>query len=128
MRAQLGELCAQCRDIVLEGVDAIVARARLGSADSVKCRWRIDGLWFARPQNPSGQGSRPLLWIQTDDGAFTDKTNNQMLAAFPGVTGDGGARTITNTGAGGATATQATRVGAPATAATLKRFLVGPKE
>lgn len=87
-----------------------------------------DGLWFARPQNPSGQGARPLLWIQTDDGAFTDRTNNQMLAAFPGTTGDGGTRTITNTGNGGATATQTTRVGAPATAATLKRFLVGPKE
>jgi len=86
-----------------------------------------DGLWFSRPQNPSGL-VRPLLWIQTDDGAFTDKTNNQMLAALPGTVGDGGAKTITNTGSGGATATQATRVGAAATAATLKRFLVGPKE
>jgi hypothetical protein len=86
-----------------------------------------DGLWFSRPQNPSGQ-VKPLLWIQTDDGAFTDRTNNQMLAALPGVTGDGGTRTITNTGSGAATATQMTRVGAAATAATLKRFLVGPKE
>lgn len=86
-----------------------------------------DGLWFSRPQNASGQG-KPLLWIQTDDGAFTDRTNNQMLAAFPGVTGDGGTRTITNVGAGGATAQQTTRVGAAATTATLKRFLVGPKE
>ncbi|OYX08025.1 MAG: phosphatase [Sphingomonadales bacterium 32-68-7] len=86
-----------------------------------------DGLWFSRPQNPSGL-IRPLLWIQTDDGAFTDRTNNQMLAALPGPTGDGGARTITNVGSGGATATQATRVGAAATAATLKRFLVGPIE
>ncbi len=48
-----------------------------------------------------------------------------MLAALPGTVGDGGARTITNTGSGGATATQATRVGAAASAATLKRFLVG---
>jgi hypothetical protein len=86
-----------------------------------------DGLWFARPQNPAGQ-VRPLLWIQTDDGAFTDVTNCMMLAALPGTVGDGGPRTITNVGAGGATATQATRVGAAATAATLKRFLVGPKE
>jgi hypothetical protein len=86
-----------------------------------------DGLWFSRPQNPAGL-VRPLLWIQTDDGAFTDKTNNQMLAALPGVTGDGGTRTITNVGSGGATATQTTRVGAAATAATLKRFLIGPKE
>jgi hypothetical protein len=58
----------------------------------------------------------------------TDRTNNQMLAALPGTTGEGGTRTITNTGSGGATATQTTRVGAAATAATLKRFLVGPKE
>ena len=86
-----------------------------------------DGLWFSRPQNASGQVA-PLLWIQTDDGAFTDVTNCMMLAALPGAVGDGGAKTITNTGAGGATATQATIVGAAATAATLKRFLVGPKE
>jgi hypothetical protein len=84
-----------------------------------------DGLWFARPQNPSGVG-RPLLWIQTDDGAFTDRTNNQMLAALPGRVGDGGARTITNTN--GTTATQATFVGAAASAATLRRFLTGPLE
>ncbi len=86
-----------------------------------------DGLAFSRPQNPAGQ-LRPLLWIQTDDGAFTDVTNCMMLAALPGTVGDGGTKTLTNTGTGGATATQATRVGAGATGATLKRFLVGPKE
>lgn len=84
-----------------------------------------DGLWFSRPTNASGL-VKPLLWIQTDDGAYTDVTNCMMLAAMPGTVGDGGARTITNTGTGGATATQATRVGAAPTAATLKRFLVGP--
>lgn len=86
-----------------------------------------DGLWFSRPTNPAGQ-AKPLLWMQTDDGAYTDVTNCMMLAALPGKVGDGGARTITNTGNGGATATQATRVGAAPTAATLKRFLVGPLE
>ncbi|MBB5710722.1 PhoX family protein [Sphingomonas xinjiangensis] len=84
-----------------------------------------DGLWFARNTNPSGQ-VKPLLWLQTDDGAYTDVTNCMMLAAIPGTVGDGGARTITNTAANGATAAQATRVGAAPTAATLKRFLVGP--
>lgn len=84
-----------------------------------------DGLWFSRPTNAAGT-VKPLLWIQTDDGAYTDVTNCMMLAAMPGTVGDGGARTITNTGTGGATATQATRVGAAPTAATLKRFLVGP--
>jgi secreted PhoX family phosphatase len=84
-----------------------------------------DGLWFGRPQNASGL-VKPLLWIQTDDGAYTDVTNCMMLAAMPGGVNDGATKTITNTGSGGATATQATRVGAPATASTLRRFLVGP--
>jgi secreted PhoX family phosphatase len=118
-------------DIYLFGADSSTAdpaNVNLSGLDASNDFSSPDGLWFARPQNPSGQGARPLLWIQTDDGAFTDKTNNQMLAALPGSVGDGGTRTITNTGTGGATATQATRVGAAATAATLKRFLVGPKE
>jgi uncharacterized protein len=84
-----------------------------------------DGLWFSRSQNAGGVGT-PLLWIQTDDGAFTDQTNCMMLVGQPGVVGDGGTKTITNTLAGGVTATQTTRIGAlPGT--TLRRFLVGPK-
>lgn len=86
-----------------------------------------DGLWFSRATNAAGL-VKPVLWVQTDDGAYTDVTNCMMLAAMPGTVADGGARTITNTGSGGATATQATRVGAAPTAATLKRFLVGPVE
>jgi secreted PhoX family phosphatase len=86
-----------------------------------------DGLWFGRPTNASGQ-VRPMLWLQTDDGAFTDVTNNQMLLGMPGSVGDGGTRTVTNTNAAGVTSTQTTRVGATATAASLKRFLVGPVE
>lgn len=85
-----------------------------------------DGLWFGRPQNASGL-VKPVLWIQTDDGAYTDVTNCMMLAAIPGTVGDGGDKTITNTGASG-TATQATKVGVAATAANLRRFLVGPIE
>ncbi len=118
-------------DVYLFGADSAQADANnvnLSGLASDNDFSSPDGLWFARPQNPSGQGSRPLLWIQTDDGAFTDKTNNQMLAALPGNVGDGGARTITNVGSGGATAIQTTRAGAAATAATLRRFLVGPKE
>ncbi|WP_156679483.1 PhoX family protein [Sphingomonas profundi] len=86
-----------------------------------------DGLWFARPSNASGLVN-PLLWIETDDGAYTDQTNCMLLAAVPGTVGDGGARTITNTSQDGtATRTQATFVGkAPGT--NLRRFLVGPKE
>lgn len=86
-----------------------------------------DGLYFSRASNAAGQ-VKPLLWFQTDDGAYTDVTNCMMLAAIPGTVGDGGARTITNTTAGGVASPQATRVGAAPTAATLTRFLVGPVE
>ncbi|NYT42064.1 PhoX family phosphatase [Sphingomonas sp. R-74633] len=86
-----------------------------------------DGLYFSRASNAAGQ-VKPLLWFQTDDSAFTDVTNCMMLAAMPGTVGDGGARTITNSSAAAVTSTQATRVGAAPTAATLKRFLVGPLE
>lgn len=53
-----------------------------------------------------------------------------MLAAVPGTHGDGGSYSITNTAVptnGGTDQVVATYVGKDATAATLKRFLVGPK-
>ena len=34
-----------------------------------------DGLWFSRATG--------ILWIETDDGAFTDETNCMLLAAAP---------------------------------------------
>ncbi|SFG10967.1 hypothetical protein SAMN05518801_107170 [Novosphingobium sp. CF614] len=86
-----------------------------------------DGLYFSRDTNPAGQ-INPVLWIQTDDGALTDRTNCMMLAALPGHLGDGGAKSITNKDSTGATATQATIAGAAATAANLRRFLVGPAQ
>ena len=114
-------------DIYLFGADSIDAgpNVNISGLDASNDFSSPDGLWFSRTQNPGGQ-IRPLLWIQTDDGAFTDRTNNQMLAALPGVVGDGRALTITNTSASGATATQSTIAGANATPATLKRFLTGP--
>lgn len=85
-----------------------------------------DGLWFSRTQNAGGVGN-PLLWVQTDDGAFLDQTNCMMLVGQPGTVGDGGPRTVTNTLADGSTRTQSTLVGAlPGTQ--LRRFLVGPKD
>jgi len=63
---------------------------------------------------------RGMLWIQTDDGAFTDVTNCMLLAAIPGTVGDG----TTVTAAGGTS----TRRGAQMTPDTLRRFLVGPKD
>jgi secreted PhoX family phosphatase len=83
-----------------------------------------DGLWFSN-------ATPGLLWLQTDDGAYTDVTNCMMLAAVPGRVGDGGARTITNTNTAvspATTATQGTFVGATPTNATLRRFLVGPRD
>ena len=48
---------------------------------------------FLQPRRPVVQLCDPgLLWIQTDDGAYTDVTNCMMLAAVPGSTGDGEAQ------------------------------------
>lgn len=76
-----------------------------------------DGLWFAQ----SG-----LLWIQTDDSAYTDTSNCMLLAALPGQVGDGGPREVTSRSAQGGQQSVTTRVGTPASESTLRRFLVGP--
>jgi secreted PhoX family phosphatase len=79
-----------------------------------------DGLWFSNATN--------IMWVQTDDGAYTDVTNCMMLAALPGNVGDGGAeakRTITSTDSSGAAREVTTLVGA-APGDKLRRFLVGP--
>lgn len=68
-----------------------------------------DGLYF----DPRG-----VLWIQTDDGAYTDTTNCMLLAALPNKIGDGES-VSTTTG-------KMTHIGAVATPDTLKRFFVGP--
>jgi secreted PhoX family phosphatase len=80
-----------------------------------------DGLWFSHATG--------ICWIQTDDGAYTDRTNCMMLAGLPGRVGDGGLFPVTydlDAGDGGRTITA--RVGKKPTTATLKRFLVGPAQ
>lgn len=77
-----------------------------------------DGLWF---------GANGLLWVQTDDGAFTDVTNCMMLAAIPGSVRDGTTVQVVNTD-GVNTKTVTTYVGAQLGESKLRRFLVGPKE
>jgi hypothetical protein len=77
-----------------------------------------DGLWFAR---------NGLLWIETDDSAYTDVTNCMLLAAVPGKVGDGGRKTISNVD-GSNTKPVDTFVGAAPGETNLRRFLVGPKE
>ncbi|MBB1604370.1 PhoX family phosphatase, partial [Variovorax sp. UMC13] len=79
-----------------------------------------DGMWFS-------EAAPGLLWLQTDDGAYTDVTNCMLLAAIPGRVGDGAAKTITNTN-GTTTRTQDTFVGKAPGADGLRRFLVGPKD
>lgn len=71
-----------------------------------------DGMWF----DPRG-----VLWIQTDDGAYTDETNCMMLAALPGSIGDG---KVNSAKAG--TASQLTPTGAVLDDTKLRRFLTGP--
>ena len=79
-----------------------------------------DGCWFSRT-------TPGLIWIQTDDGAYTDVTNCMMLAAIPGKVGDGAKRTITSKD-GDTTKAVDTFVGKGASTSNLRRFLVGPKE
>ena len=75
-----------------------------------------DGLWFAN----SG-----LLWIETDDSAYTDTSNCMLLAAIPGKVGDGGERSVESRD-GDQRKAVTTHIGAPASESTLRRFLVGP--
>lgn len=83
-----------------------------------------DGLWFS-------EASKGLMWIQTDDGAYTDTTNCMLLAALPGSVNDGATTDITSLAVpthGTTDQTVTTYVGAKPTSTKLKRFLVGPVE
>ena len=83
-----------------------------------------DGCWFSAVTG--------ILYIQTDDNTFTDRSNAQLLAAIPGRYGDGGPLNIVNlpSGSPNQTVTQpvtvGTHVGRKMTDATLKRLFVGP--
>ena len=82
-----------------------------------------DGLWFS-------QKTPGLLWIETDDGAYTDTTNCMLLAAMPGQVGDGASKAVVNlTVPANANANQSvtTFAGKQPGIAGLRRFLVGPK-
>ena len=109
-------------DIYLFGAEAGMdaARVNLSSLTGDQDFSSPDGLWFS--------GKTGLVFIQTDDGAFTDQTNCMMLVGKPGAVGDGASQTINYTKADGSTLAVATRVGAKPTADTLRRFLVGPKD
>jgi uncharacterized protein len=85
-----------------------------------------DGCWFSKASG--------IVWIETDDGSYTDQTNCMLLAAVPGTRGDGGAITVNNKADGydprnstPADKAVTTYAGRKMTDATLKRFLTAPK-
>ena len=100
--------------------DADTGKVNLSSLTNDQDFSSPDGLAFSRATG--------IMWIQTDDGAYTDVTNCMMLAALPGKVGDGGKKTLSYTKADGSTLAVDTYVGKAPTADTLKRFLVGPKD
>lgn len=106
-------------DIYLFGAqaDADPANINISGLDADNDMSSPDGLWF----DPRG-----LLWIQTDDGAYTDVSNCMMLAAVPGAVGDGGSRSVQST-VSGVSAQTLTHVGKQASSDSVRRFLVGPK-
>ena len=109
-------------DIYLFGAEAgaDAAKVNLSSLTADNDMSSPDGLWFSSKTG--------LAFIQTDDGAYTDVTNCMMLIGMPGTVGDGTTPTLSYTKADGSTVTVQTRVGAKPTAATLRRFLVGPND
>jgi secreted PhoX family phosphatase len=82
---------------------------------------------FSSPDGLVFSPATGIMWIQTDDGAYTDVTNCMMLAAMPGQVGDGAKKTLAYTKSDNSTLAVDTYVGKAPTANTLKRFLVGPK-
>ena len=94
-------LFAAPNDLTAENLSGLNANNDLSSPD---------GLYF----DPRG-----VLWIQTDDGAYTSRTNCMLLAALPGKVNDG--KEVTSS------VGQKTRVGMQATEQNIKRFFVGPK-
>ena len=82
---------------------------------------------FSSPDGLVFSPSTGIMWIQTDDGAYTDVTNCMMLASLPGTVGDGAKKTLSYTKTDGSTLAVDTYVGKAPGANTLKRFLVGPK-
>ena len=83
-----------------------------------------DGCWFSKASG--------ILWIETDDNTYTDVTNAMLLAAVPGVQGDGGPVNVVNRVAGSpnrsvtADKTVQTFAGKKMTDVTFKRFLTAP--
>ena len=109
-------------DVYLYGAEAgaDAAKVNLSALTADNDFSSPDGLWFSK--------STGLCFIQTDDGAYTDVSNCMMLLGVPGSVGDGTVTPLTYTKADGSSLTVNARVGKAPTPATLRRFLVGPKD
>lgn len=83
---------------------------------------------FSSPDGLVFSPSTGIMWIQTDDGAYTDVTNCMMLASMPGTVGDGTKKTLAYTKTDGSALNVDTYVGKAPGADKLKRFLVGAKD
>ena len=83
---------------------------------------------FSSPDGLAFSPSTGIMWIQTDDGAYTDVTNCMMLASLPGTVGDGAKKTLNYTKTDGSALNVDTYVGKAPGADKLKRFLVGAKD
>ena len=84
-----------------------------------------DGCWFSSVTG--------ILYVQTDDNTFTDRSNAMLLAAIPGRYGDGAAVDVVNLPSGSpnltvtSPVTVRTYAGRRMTEATLKRLFVAPR-
>jgi uncharacterized protein len=106
-------------DIYLFGAEASAAsNVNLHSLTNDQDFSSPDGLWFSPTTG--------LLFIQTDDGSYTDVTNCMMLLGKPGSLGDGGNLTVANKKADNSNLNIDTKAGAKPASDNLRRFLVGP--
>ncbi|MFM9433957.1 uncharacterized protein ACFDR9_001003 [Janthinobacterium sp. CG_23.3] len=107
-------------DVYLFGAESGAA------ADKVNLSSLTSDQDFSSPDGLAFSPSTGIIWIQTDDGAYTDVTNCMMLAGLPGQVGDGKKVSLSYPTTAGAPLLVDTYVGKAPSTDTLKRFLVGP--
>ncbi len=110
-------------DIGLDNVN-YQANVNLSGLSSINDLSKPDGCWFSKASG--------ILWIETDDNAYTDVTNCMLLAAVPGSYGDGGKIDVVNQAngkpgtAGTGPVTVSTYAGKKMNDTIFRRFLTAP--